>query len=81
MNKRPIHPRITPPPPIPLVVWCTERARGHHQVVFLLFPLEENLSFIADTNAPNLVLEFLLCTCCPSLKCLPLSSTVKQHTS
>ena len=58
-----------------------ETARGHHQVDFFLFPLEEKLSIIADTNAPNLVLEFLLCTWCPSLKCLPLSSTVKQRTS
>ena len=61
-TKRPIHLRITPPSPVPLDVWCMERARGHHQVVFLLFPLEEKLSFIVDTNAPNLVLEFLLCT-------------------
>ena len=79
-KKRPIHLRISPPSPVPLGVWCMERAHGHHQVVFLLFPLEEKLSFIVDTNAPNLVLKFLLCTCCPSLKCLPLSSTVKQRT-
>ena len=71
-KKRPIHLRITPPSPLPLGVWCMERARGHHQVVFLFFPLEENLSFIADTNAPNLLLEFLLCTWCPPLKSLPL---------
>ena len=60
MKKQPIHLRITPPPPLPLGVWCMERACGHHQVVFLLFPLEEKLSFIADTNAPNLVLESLV---------------------
>ena len=49
-------------------------------MLFVLFPLEKKLSFIEDTNAPNSVLKFLLCACCPSLKCLPLSSTVKQHT-
>ena len=61
-TKRPIHLRITPPSPLPLGVWCMERACGHHQVVFLLFTLEEKLSFSADTNAPSLALEFLLCT-------------------
>ena len=61
-KQRPIHLRITPTSPLPLDVCCMERARVHHQLVFLLFPLEEKLSFIVDTNAPNLVLEFLLYT-------------------
>ena len=79
-KKQPIHLRITPLSPLPLGFWCMERARVHHQVVFLLFPLKEKLSFTVGTNAPNLVLNF---SCVPvvHLEMSAIILTVKQRTS
>ena len=42
--------------------------------------LSTQISLVFPLPIFEMSAEFLLCTWCPSLKCLPLPSTVKQHT-